>query len=88
MNAKILLVEDDANLGFVIKDNLSQKGYDVFLCADGEEGEKQFRNNSIDLCILDIMLPKKRRLCASPVHQGNEFACTHSVCHRQNHVGR
>jgi DNA-binding response OmpR family regulator len=53
------LVEDDPNLGFVIKDNLSLKGFDVTLCKDGEEGENTFHNNSFDICILDVMLPKK-----------------------------
>lgn len=56
---KILLVEDDPNLGFVIHDNLSLKGYDVKLCKDGEEGENTFHQNEFDLCILDVMLPKK-----------------------------
>ncbi len=56
---KILLVEDDPSLGFVIKDNLSIKGFDVTLCKDGEEGENTFHNQSFDLCILDVMLPKK-----------------------------
>src|SRR5258706_8879091 len=59
MSAKILLVEDDPNLGFVIKDTLSQKGYDVTLCADGEEGQRLFMVMSFDLCILDVMLPRK-----------------------------
>ena len=59
MNAKILLVEDDPNLGFVIKDNLCQKGYEVTLCADGEEGQRLFMLTSFDLCILDVMLPRK-----------------------------
>ncbi|HEY0769943.1 MAG TPA: DNA-binding response regulator, partial [Sphingobacteriaceae bacterium] len=36
---KILLVEDDPSLGFVIQDNLQLKGFDVTLCKDGEEGE-------------------------------------------------
>jgi DNA-binding response OmpR family regulator len=58
-NKKILLVEDDPSLGFVIKDNLSMKGYDVTLCQDGEEGEKSFSTSSYNLCIFDIMLPKK-----------------------------
>jgi DNA-binding response OmpR family regulator len=58
-NKKILLVEDDPSLGFVIKDNLSMKGYDVTLCQDGEEGEKSFATSSYNLCIFDIMLPKK-----------------------------
>lgn len=56
---KILLVEDDPSLGFVIKDNLSIKGYDVTLCRDGEEGELYFNSNPYSLCIFDIMLPKK-----------------------------
>jgi DNA-binding response OmpR family regulator len=56
---KILLVEDDPSLGFVIKDNLSLKGYDVTLCRDGEEGERSFLANKFNLCIFDVMLPKK-----------------------------
>jgi DNA-binding response OmpR family regulator len=56
---KILLVEDDPSLGFVIQDNLKLKGFDVTLCKDGEEGESTFHNNSFDICILDVMLPKK-----------------------------
>jgi DNA-binding response OmpR family regulator len=56
---KILLVEDDPSLGFVIKDNLSVKGYDVTLCRDGEEGDNAFGQNPFHLCILDVMLPKK-----------------------------
>lgn len=57
--AKILLVEDDPSLGFVIKDNLSIKGYDVTLCQDGEEALSTFFKGSFSLCILDVMLPKK-----------------------------
>lgn len=56
---KILLVEDDPSLGFVIKDNLSLKGYEVTLCRDGEEGERSFFANTYSLCIFDVMLPKK-----------------------------
>ncbi len=56
---KILLVEDDPSLGFVVKDNLSMKGYDVTLCKDGEEGERAFSKNTFQLCLLDVMLPKK-----------------------------
>jgi len=57
-NKKILLVEDDPSLGFVTKDVLTLRGYDVTLCTDGEEGEKSFLSGAYDLCILDIMLPK------------------------------
>jgi DNA-binding response OmpR family regulator len=56
---RILLVEDDPSLGFVIKDNLSMRGYDVTLCKDGLEGEKSFLSAFYNLCIFDIMLPKK-----------------------------
>lgn len=58
MKKRILLVEDDESLGFVIKDNLLNKSYDVTLCADGEEGYKTFCNQAFDLCVLDVMLPK------------------------------
>lgn len=58
VSKKILLVEDDPNLGFVIKDNLAINSYDVDLCADGEAGLTSFKKNAFDLCILDIMLPR------------------------------
>jgi len=58
-NPKILLVEDDPNLGFVVKDNLMLRGYDVTLCKDGEQGEREFLSNNFQLCILDVMLPRK-----------------------------
>ena len=56
---RILLVEDDPSLGFVIKDNLMLRGYDVTLCRDGEEGERSFLTSAFNLCIFDVMLPKK-----------------------------
>jgi DNA-binding response OmpR family regulator len=59
MSAKILLVEDDPNLGFVIKDNLQLKGYEVTLRQDGQSAEDVFVQDEFDLCILDIMMPKK-----------------------------
>lgn len=55
----ILLVEDDPSLGFVIKDNLSLKGYQVTLCRDGEEADKVFATTAFNLCIFDVMLPRK-----------------------------
>ncbi|MFZ1686495.1 MAG: response regulator transcription factor [Flavobacteriales bacterium] len=57
--ANILLVEDDANLGFVIHDMLKRRGYTVHLCRDGKEGLKYFNEHAYDLCILDVMLPHK-----------------------------
>jgi len=57
--ATILLVEDDTNLGYVIKDNLSVSGYNVHHFEDGEKGWQAFRNSKYELCILDVMLPRK-----------------------------
>lgn len=58
-NTRILLVEDDKNLGFVVQDFLELSGYEVALCDDGALGLKTFEQESFDLCILDIMLPSK-----------------------------
>ena len=56
---KILLAEDDSNLGFVVQDNLKSIGYKVTLCSDGEVALKTFASEKFDLCILDVMMPKK-----------------------------
>ena len=55
----ILLVEDDRNLGFVIQDTLKQEGFIVHLATDGKEGLVQFNKLTYDLCLLDVMMPKK-----------------------------
>ncbi len=55
----ILLVEDDVNLGYVVQDNLELLGYNVHLSKDGKEGLKDFNSGQFDLCLLDVMLPKK-----------------------------
>ena len=59
MNPKILIAEDDANLGFVIADQLKAEGYKVTLCKDGLEAFRTFNQEKIDLCVLDVMMPKK-----------------------------
>lgn len=56
---KILLVEDDYNLGFVIQDKLKENGFDVHLCTDGVEGLKRFGEHTFQMCIFDVMMPKK-----------------------------
>jgi two-component system, OmpR family, response regulator len=56
---KILLVEDDPNLSLVLQDYLELMGYHITLCRDGEQGASAFKNQLFDLCILDIMMPKK-----------------------------
>lgn len=55
---EILLVEDDPNLGFVIKDNLEIKGYKVALAIDGEQGWELFQQGQFHICLLDVMVPK------------------------------
>jgi len=57
--AKILMVEDDLNLGYLVKENLESKGYEVHLCANGDDGKKAFVNNKFDICLLDVMMPSK-----------------------------
>lgn len=56
---KILLVEDDQTLNFIVKDNLEQSGFIVSSTYDGEEALKVFKAGKFALCILDVMLPKK-----------------------------
>jgi DNA-binding response OmpR family regulator len=56
---KILLVEDDQNLGTILKEYLELKGYIVTREEDGERGFKRFFSEKFDLCILDVMMPRK-----------------------------
>ncbi|AWA30035.1 DNA-binding response regulator [Flavobacterium magnum] len=59
MHFKILYAEDDDTLAFLTKDNLEQHGYDVTHCADGETCLEIFRAGAFDICIFDIMMPKR-----------------------------
>jgi DNA-binding response OmpR family regulator len=56
---RILLAEDDTNLGFVIKDNLETANFEVELYPDGEMALTAFQHKEFDMCILDVMMPKK-----------------------------
>ena len=55
---KILLVEDDEALRFIVQDNLAENGYEVEVASDGEIAIELFKENKFDLIILDVMLPK------------------------------
>ncbi len=55
----ILLCEDDENLGMLLMEYLQAKGYDAELCLDGDIGYKTFMKGHFDLCVLDVMMPKK-----------------------------
>ena len=54
----ILLVEDDSVLRNMYEQRLKMDGYNILTAGDGEEGFKVFQENSIDLLITDIMLPR------------------------------
>lgn len=56
---KLLIVEDDENLGQILKEYLGIKGFDTSLARDGEEGLLVYQKTPFDLCILDIMMPRK-----------------------------
>ncbi|HEX6431432.1 MAG TPA: response regulator transcription factor [Niastella sp.] len=56
---KVLLAEDDLSLGYVIKDNLQDAGYEVVLCPDGQTAIEKFDKTQIDICLLDVMMPNK-----------------------------
>lgn len=55
---KILLVEDDSTLSFIIQDALEREGFDVVSAPNGEIGIKKFKSEDPDLIVTDIMMPK------------------------------
>ena len=57
-NKKLLIVEDDPNLGNILSEYLTMKGYESFLFRDGLEGLSAFKAQHYDCCLLDIMMPK------------------------------
>ena len=59
MSNRILLVEDDQSFGAVLKDYLMINNFDVTLAIDGELGLKEFTEKEFDICIFDVMMPKK-----------------------------
>lgn len=54
---KILVAEDDLQLGFIIKDNLEESGFLVVNCPDGETAWEYYQKTNPDLCILDVNMP-------------------------------
>ena len=56
---RILLCEDDENLGMLLREYLQAKGYNADLFPDGEAGYKAFLKGKYDLCVFDVMMPKK-----------------------------
>jgi DNA-binding response OmpR family regulator len=58
-NTRILLAEDDENLGSLLKEYLGAKSYDTHWLTDGEKAYNSFKKNKYEICILDIMMPVK-----------------------------
>jgi len=58
MTGRILLLEDDANLGVIVQEHLQLHGFRVTLCVDGEQGLTAHRSGKYDLCLVDIMMPR------------------------------
>ena len=59
MGNKILLVEDDQNFGDVLRSYLEMHDFEVVLATDGEAGLELFKKDKFDLCIFDVMMPRK-----------------------------
>jgi len=59
MKQKILLLEDDANLGFVLQEHLEANGFAVTLRTNGVDGLLAARAGTFDLCLVDVMMPRK-----------------------------
>ncbi len=59
INNKILLVEDDQNFGDVLRSYLEMHDYEVTLATDGMQGLESYKKGNFDLCIFDVMMPKK-----------------------------
>ena len=58
MNKTILIIEDEIRIRFLLKDYLLSEGFSVIEACDGEEGLMAFKNNNVELILLDIMMPK------------------------------
>ena len=54
-----MLCEDDENLGMLLREYLQAKGFEAVLCPDGEVGYREFQKAKFDICVLDVMMPKK-----------------------------
>ncbi len=70
---KVLLVEDDEHLGFMLQDNLEMAGYEVQRCMDGMQATVLFTKEHFHLCLLDVMLPQKNGfILAQEIRQQNK----------------
>lgn len=56
--AKILLAEDDENLGFMVQDNLESIGHQVVWAKNGEQALLEYQQSEPEICLVDVMMPK------------------------------
>ena len=74
MNSRILLIDDDVQLGALLQELFTSKGYAMELAYDGEEGASKATQGAHDLVILDVMLPKKDGLAVlSEIRQSSDI---------------
>jgi DNA-binding response OmpR family regulator len=57
IKTRVLLAEDDENLGNLLKEYLKARNFEAELCTDGEKALKNLQRNQYDICILDVMMP-------------------------------
>lgn len=56
---KVVLAEDEPNLGMIVKESLETRGFEVFLAENGEEAYKLYEKEAPEVLVLDVMMPKK-----------------------------
>ena len=59
---KILLAEDEAALGQIVKESLETRNFEVLLCSDGQIAFDTYKSKNPELLVLDVMMPKKMDL--------------------------
>ncbi len=69
---KVLVVEDDPNLGTLLSEYLNAKGYASTLATDGNQGYETYRTGSFDFLILDVMMPFKDGLTLAREIRGTD----------------
>ena len=81
---RILLCEDDENLGMLLREYLQAKGYNADLFVDGDSGYKAFLKGKYDICVLDVMMPKKDGFTLASGNPHRQLRGTHHIPHRQS----
>jgi len=76
---KVLLAEDDRNLGNILKSYLEAKGYTTQLCINGQDAMDHYNREKFDFCIVDVMMPVKDVLhwhvkSGKPISESQSFS--------------